>query len=407
MTLRTLILAIMLTGLAPFPAASRAPQIWSASWAASPAPPLASSPGLPAAALARAFENQTINQTVRLSIGGRVVRLRLTNEYGKIPLRIGAAHIVLIDEGGTTIGGTDRKVTFGGRGETVVPPGAPWLSDPISLLVPPRARLQISLFLPENTGLCTCHAVGGQTATISPPGDFTGKEFAPAATFIARAFISGVDVAGPVARPVVVAFGDSITDGYLASIDRDRRWPDRLAERVAADRRLATHAVVNAAISGNRILTDGAIALFGQSAVARFDRDVLSMPGVRTVIMLEGINDIGQPRETPIDAKTLIGGYRQIIARAHARGIRIVGGTLLPYEGAAYYRPQGEAVRAAVNRWIRSSDEFDGVIDFDAAMRDPARPSRLRADLQSGDWLHPNDAGYRVMGDAVPLAVLG
>ena len=397
---------MMLAGLAAFPVAARAPQIWSASWAASPAPPLAASPGLPAAALARAFENQTIDQTVRLSVGGDEIRLRLTNEYGTIPLRIGAAHVVLIDEGGTTIGGTDRRVTFGGHDTTAIPPGAPWLSDPISLRVPPRARLRVSLFLPANTGLCTCHAVGGQTATISPPGDFTGKPFTPEATFIARAFISGVDVAGPVARPVIVAFGDSITDGYLASIDRDRRWPDRLAERVAADRGMATYGVVNAAISGNRILADGTIALFGQSAVARFDRDVLSVPGVRTVIMLEGINDIGQPRATPIDTETLIGGYRQIIARAHARGIRIIGGTLLPYEGAAYYRPQGEAVRAAVNRWIRSSGAFDAVIDFDAALRDPARPSRLRADLQSGDWLHPNDAGYRAMGDAVPLALL-
>ena len=406
MTFRTLILALMLTWLVALPAASRPPQFWSASWAASPAPPLVSSPGLPAAALARAFKNQTVDQTVRLSIGGGELRLRLTNEYGGIPLRIGAAHVVLIDEGGAAIDSTDRRVTFGGHGETVIPPGAPWLSDPISLPVPPRARLRISMFFPEDTGLCTCHAVGGQTATVSPPGDFTGKTFAPATTFIARAFISEVDVAGPIARPVVVAFGDSITDGYLASIDKDRRWPDRLSERLAVDRRFAVHAVVNAGISGNRILADGAILLFGQSAVARFDRDVLSVPGVKTVIMLEGVNDIGQPRETPIDAETLIQGYRQIIARSHAKGVRIIGGTLLPYEGAAYYRPQGDAVRAAVNRWIRSSGEFDGIVDFDAAMRDPAKPSRLRADLQSGDWLHPNDAGYRVMGDAVPLALL-
>ncbi|KQS03340.1 hypothetical protein ASG11_02925 [Sphingomonas sp. Leaf357] len=406
MSLRTVAFALIVSTLAASPAVPRSRPVWSASWAASPAPPLASAPGLPAAAMARAFNNQTVSQIVRLSVGGDELRLRLTNEYGRNPLKIGAAHIALVDPTGRVIGGTDRIVTFGGRGEVVIPPGAPWVSDAVKLPVPARARLRISLFFPEDTGLCTCHAIGGQTATVSPPGDFSGKDFSPVATFIARAFISEVDVGGPRARPVIVAFGDSITDGYLSSVDQDQRWPDRLAERLAADPRYAGHGVVNAGIGGNRILADGAIALFGQSAVARFDRDVLSVPGVSTIIMLEGVNDIGQARATPIDAETLIEGYRQIIVRAHAKGIRIIGGTILPYEGAAYYRPQGDLVRTAVNRWILGSGEFDGTIDFDAAMRDPSRPKRLRAELQSGDWLHPNDAGYRAMGDAIRLAML-
>lgn len=392
--------------LAATPAIARAPEFWSASWAASPAPPLASSPGLPAGALARAFKNQTIVQVVRLSSGGTGLRLRLSNEYGMKPLRIGAAHVALVNANGASIAGTQRTVTFGGRAGALIPPGAPWVSDPTDLILPVRARLQISLYLPDDTGLCACHAVGGATATVSPEGDFTSKPFTPIATFTARAFLSEVDVRATSARPVVVAFGDSITDGFLSSIDTDRRWPDRLAERLAADPRFRGFGVANAGIGGNRILADGAIALFGQSAVARFDRDVLSLPGVSTVIMLEGVNDIGRGLDDPNGVETLIEGYRQIIARAHARGIRILGGTLLPYEGANYYRPQGEAVRQAVNQWIRTTGAFDGMIDFDRAIRDPARPNRMRADLQSGDWLHPNDAGYRVMGDAVTLSAL-
>jgi lysophospholipase L1-like esterase len=406
MKYRHVAVALALLALPTSNATSRATNVWTASWAAAPAPPLSAAPGVPADALSRAFDNQTVDQIVRLSVGGDGLRLRLTNEYGTKPLRVGAAHVALVDPSGVVIRGTDRSVTFSGNNDAVIPAGAPWVSDRIGLQLPARSRLRISLFFPEDTGLCTCHASGNQTAMVSPAGNFAGQAFVPAATFSARAFISEVDVSGPTAKPVIVAFGDSITDGYKSSIDQDRRWTDRLVERLAADRRYADHSVVNAAISGNRVLTDGAIALFGQSAVARFDRDVLSVPGVTTVILLEGVNDIGQARKTPIDAKTLIEGYRQLIARAHARGIRIIGATLLPYKGAAYFTPAGDAVRTAVNRWILTAGAFDGVIDFDAAMRDPGEPNRMRPDLQSGDWLHPNDSGYRAMGDAVPLSML-
>ena len=403
---RTIASALTLLLLMAAPATARSRKIWTASWLAPPAPPLASSPSLPAAALARSFRNQTINQTVRLSAGGTGLRVRLTNEYGTAPLKIGKARVVLIDEAGMVVAGSARTLTFGGQTGTVIPPGAPWLSDVVDLPVAPRARLRVSLYFPDDTGLCTCHAVGGDTSTISPPGDFTDKPFTSSTTFIARAFISEVDVSGVSTVPVVVAFGDSITDGYMATNGKDRRWPDRLAERLAANPAYRSIGVANAGLSGNRILADGFITLFGQSAVARFDRDALSVPGVSTVIVLEGVNDIGDAADDPPSAASLIDGYRQIIGRAHAKGVKVIGGTILPYEGAKYFRAAGDLIRQAVNEWIRKAGEFDGVVDFDQVMRDPSRPSRLRADLQSGDWLHPNDAGYRVMGNAVDLSTL-
>jgi lysophospholipase L1-like esterase len=404
--MRPWIATAALLGLITAPAAARPARFWTASWAASPAPPLTSSDKAPADALSRAFRHQTVSQTLRLSTGGTGLRVRLTNEYGGKPLAIGTARIVLIDEAGADVPGTRRLLTFGGRQEATIPAGSPWFSDPVDMPIPSRARLRISLYLPEDTGLCTCHPTGSDTTTISPPGDFTDRPFQPEGSFVARAFVSEVDVASDAPRPAIVTFGDSITDGFLSSNGKDRRWPDRLAERLAADPAFRGYGVANAALSGNRVLSDGFITAFGASGIARFDRDVLAMPGVRTVILLEGVNDIGQATDTPPTAAALIAGYRQIIARAHAKGIRIVGGTLLPYEGAGYHRPAGEAVRVAVNRWILTSGEFDATVDFDKVMRDPAHPSRLRADYQSGDWLHPNDAGYRAMGDAVPLAVL-
>lgn len=406
MTMRTIGACAMLLSALSTPVAARPATRWAASWAASPAPPMASGPGLPAAALAKAFRNQTIVQTVRLSAGGTGLRVRLTNEYGSQPLKIGAARVALIDDRGVEIAGSSRVLTFSGNGGTVIPAGAPWLSDAVDLAIPDRARLRIALYFPDDTGLCTCHAAGGETGRVSPVGDFTDTPFDAESTITSRAFISEVDVGRATPRPVIVTFGDSITDGYLSTLDQDRRWPDRLAERLTADRSRRGFGVANAAISGNRILSDGAIPLFGQSAIARFDRDVLSVPGVSTVILLIGINDIGRGLDTPVSVDALIAGYRQMISRARARGVRVVAGTILPYEGAAYYRAQGNAVREAINRWILSSGEFDGTIDFDRAMRDPARPNRLRADLHSGDWLHPNDKGYRIMGDTVPLTVL-
>lgn len=406
MTIRTIGACGLLFCVFATPAAAQPSERWTASWAASPAPPMASGPGLPPAALAKAFRNQTIVQTVRLSSGGTALRIRLTNEYGSQPLKIGAARIVLVDDKGAEISGSSRNLAFSGSSGTVVPAGSPWLSDTVDLKIPDRARLRIALYFPEETGLCTCHADGGQTGHISPRGNFVNATFDAESVITSRAFISEVDVKRPNPRSLIVAFGDSITDGYSSTLDKDKRWPDRLAERLAADRTTRGVGIVNAAISGNRILTDGAIPLFGPSAISRFDRDVLSMPGITTVLLLEGINDIGQAKDNPPSADALIAGYRQLVARAHAKGVRIVAGTLLPYAGAAYFRAKGEEIRIAINHWMLTSNTFDAVIDFDKVMRDPAHPERLRADLHSGDWLHPNDAGYRVMGDAVPISLL-
>lgn len=381
---------------------------WLGSWAASPAMPMAPPANNPARGTPT-FDNQTIVQVVRLSAGGRRLRLRLSNEYGTQALAIGAVRVALAGPDGAAVAGSDRAVTFGGARTGAIPPGAPLVSDPVTLPTKALARLRVALFLPSDTHGCSCHMTGAERVQVAS-GDWTERPLpAPAAAAPApapeyRAFLSGVEVetAGPPA-PVVVAFGDSITDGFRSTAGADRRWPDRLAERLVAAAKGRPVAVVNTGISGNRVISDGVIPIFGQSALSRFDRDVLSIPGATHVIVLEGVNDLGG-RPTPT-AEALIVGYRQLIARAHAHGLKIIGATILPYGGAAYFSTAGEAERAKINAWIRTGHEFDGVVDLDAAIRDPARPERMKADLQSGDWLHPNDAGYRVMGEAVDLAL--
>ena len=388
-------------------AAQAAPSHWLQTWGAPPAPAMATSP-IPGTA-SPALEGQTLLQVVRISAGGRRVRVRFTNEYGQIPLAIGAARVALLGPDGAPLPGGDRTLTFGGLSAISVPVGAPMLSDPVDLPVKALGSLQVALYIAGKAPACTCHVTGGERVKVSRPGDFTQAPFTPVMTGgsapIYRAYLSGVEVEDATPRPVIVTFGDSITDGYQSTIGANRRWPDRLAERlVAADPRRPA-AVVNEGLSGNQVLTTGPIVAFGQSALTRFDRDVLSVPGATHLIVLEGVNDLGMGGAHPPSASSLIAGYRQIIARAHGQGITVIGGTIVPYEGAAYFKPEGEAVRAEVNRWIRTSGEFDGVVDFDTAIRDPAKPTKMRADLQSGDWLHPNDAGYRVMGDAVDLGL--
>jgi lysophospholipase L1-like esterase len=300
--------------------------------------------------------------------------------------------------------GPSAAVTFSGQAAATIPAGAPLVSDPVALTTPARAKVVILLHV-AGEAICTCHMAGADMVLVSPKGDYTTRSFnttAPAGSAY-RAFLSGVEVETGARGPVIVAFGDSITDGTGSTNGADRRWPDRLAERLAASRTTRSAAVVNAGIAGNRVLSDGAIVMFGQSALSRFDRDVLAIPGVTHMIVLEGVNDIGIGAADPPTADQLIAGYRQIIARSHAHGIKVIGATILPYEGARYFHLKGEAVREQLNAWIRSGREFDGVVDFDAAMRDPVAPTKMRANEHVGDWLHPNDAGYRVMGDAVDL----
>jgi lysophospholipase L1-like esterase len=404
MRLQALICALALVASHAEAAGAR----WVGSWGASPAPPMAATganarfPGTPS------FNNQTVVQILRLSAGGQRLRLRLTNEYGPKALEIGAARVALVAPDGATVPGSERAVTFSRATTATIPAGAPLISDPVALPTQAMARLRVSLYLPGDVPVCTCHISGQEFAQVAA-GDATQRTLPPAPNGANaaqyRAFLSGVEVeTTATAGPVIVAFGDSITDGYQSTIGANRRWPDRLEERLAARDPGRATAVVNAGISGNRVLNDGGIAVFGQNALSRFDRDVLSIPGATHVVVLEGVNDLGMTKPTP-SGEAMIAGYRQLIARAHAHGLKIIGATILPYGGAGYFAPAGEAARTAVNTWMRTFHEFDGVIDFDAAIRDPAKPDRMRADLQSGDWLHPNDAGYKAMGDAVDLAL--
>lgn len=296
--------------------------------------------------------------------------------------------------------GSDRVLTFSGRAGITIAPGAPALSDPVDLAVAPATDLAVSLYLPGTVQANTLHRVALQTQYVSPPGDFTATPAMPVqGTMNLLPFLTEVDVAGP--GVAIVALGDSITDGMGGTMDTNRRWPDWLA------RRLPGMGVVNRGISGNRLLgtvEEGSLA--GRPVLERFDRDVLATAGVRYLVLMIGINDIGasSPAE-PVTADDLIAGYRQVVARAHARGIAVYGATLTPFEGAGYYSEEKEAVRQAVNAWLRTKGNTDAVIDFDRALRDPAHPVRFLAAYDSGDHLHANDAGYRAMGERVPAGL--
>jgi len=376
---------------------------WTGTWGTAPAGP-------PAPASLQTFTDQTLRLIVHTSIGGNRVRIRVSNEFGAVPLRIGAARIGVRASGSDVAPGTDRVLTFSGRSSIVIPPGAPVLSDPVELNVPALGDLAVSLYLPGTVDATTIHNTGLQTNYVSLPGDFTASATLPVQrTITAWPFLTEVDVDS--VGPSIVTLGDSITDGTRSTVDTNNRWPDWLARRLqtARDPVLGINGrlgVVNRGISGNRLLTDSPNTLAGRSIQERFDRDVLATAGVRYMTLLIGINDIGNSSATnPVTADDLIAGYRQVIARAHAKGIAIFGATLTPFEGAGYYSPEKEVVRQAVNNWIRSSDEFDGVIDFDQATRDPAHPTRFLAAYDSGDHLHPNDLGYQAMGNAVSLTL--
>jgi lysophospholipase L1-like esterase len=281
-------------------------------------------------------------------------------------------------------------------------------TDPVDLSVAPLSDLAVSLFFPADTGPATLHPSAFHTTYISKEGDETGQAaIAEPATSQSYYFLSGVEVTAPGDAGAIVTLGDSITDGARSTVDMNRAWPSVLAQRLAANPATKNVAVLNHGIGGNRLLRDNT----GPNALARFDRDVIAQPGVKWVTILEGINDIGTgtgPNATPATAVTadeLIGALRQMIERAHAHGIRVIGGTLLPYEGAGYASEKGEGIRAAVNQWIRTSGQFDAVIDFEAATRDPNRPTKMNAEYDSGDHLHPNDAGYKAMAEAVDLAI--
>jgi lysophospholipase L1-like esterase len=354
------------------------------------------------------FDNQTVRMIVHTTIGGHRARVRLSNAFGKEPLVIGAARIAIRSSAGAILPASDRTLTFSGKPSVTIPPGALVLSDPVDLDVPQLGDLAISVYVPGKTGPPTWHFTGLHTTYLAGPGDFTSKTDIPDASKEPSWFwIEGVDVTAPKGTAAVVAFGDSITDGAQSTVDANHSWPSDLAQRLLA--RSGHHqqlAVLNAGISGNRVLHD----VVGPNALARFDRDALLQSGVEDIIVLESINDIGfsnipSNANQAVSADDLIAGLQQLIERAHARGIRIFGATLTPFEGATYASPEGEAKREAINKWIRTSGAFDGVIDFDATVRDPEHPKTVLPAYDSGDHLHPNDAGYQAMADAIDLSL--
>ncbi|WP_294391523.1 SGNH/GDSL hydrolase family protein [uncultured Sphingomonas sp.] len=340
----------------------------------------------------------TLRSAIRVGAGGRALRLRLANDHGGI-LAIGAATVRLPHQPAV-------RVTFGGDPHPDMPVGAPLVSDPIPLPVKPFDIVEVSLYLPGPTRLTTVHEVAGQPTQVSPHGDHSAEDFQPVSTSDMRPLIAGLDVLADGKRPIVVAVGDSITD--VGSCPNDAvpvcRWGDVLGRRFA--KAGMPHVVVTQAISGNRVLAPGT----GPSALARLDRDVLAMPGVSHIVLLEGINDIGNSglirhgvANPPITATDLIQGYRQFVARAHERGIKVIALTLLPFEGAFYYSPDRDAIRRAVNAWIRTSGTFDAVVDTERVVADPDNPRRIAAGLQSGDNLHPDGRGETRIGEAIDL----
>lgn len=370
------------------------------------AAPQTAGPGL--AAPLQTLRNQTIRMVARTSIGGRRVRVKLANAFNGSRVEIGAAHVALREKDSAIVAGTDRALTFGGLRSVKIAPGAVVVSDPVDLALPPLADLAVSLYFPDETGPPTTHARGLKTTYISSEGNHAASPaIAAVGTQLSFYWLAAIEVDAPRDARVIVAFGDSITDGSQSTPDTNSAWPARLAARLAANKATAGIAVANQGIGGNRLLSDGAL-FQGVSALARLDRDVLSQPAVAWLIVLEGINDIGNSTAGngnggPVTADDLIQGYRQIIDRARQHGIRVIGGTLTPYEGAAYFREDGERIRQAVNEWIRTSGAYDAVIDFDAVVRDPANPRRINPAFDPGDHLHPNDAGYQAMAQAIDL----
>ncbi|MDE1147756.1 MAG: SGNH/GDSL hydrolase family protein [Azospirillaceae bacterium] len=409
-----LTLAVTASAALPAVPAMAATSAWAATWQASPQPTWGSDFLFPTN-LPPVLHDQTVRQVARISLGGQRLRIVLSNTYGREPIVVGKATLARPAANGAIATDSLRPVTFGGRELATILPGASLVSDPVALPVPALAQVTISIHLPNATPVRTFHWDGRQTGWIAPGDQTSSVAWAKADDAIqsttARPLLTGIQVETEQAARAVVVLGDSITDGATASLDQDSRWPDFLAAR------LAPHgvAVVNAGISGARLLSDG----MGVNAMARLERDVLTQPGVQSVIVMLGINDISWPgtafapnaSRPTLDALTA--GYRQLVEQAHARGVRVIGTTLTPFKGALpgtpldnYYHPDKDALRQRVNDWIRRSGIFDAVIDFDAALRDSAHPIQIAARFDSGDHLHPGDEGNRAMADAVDLEAL-
>ncbi|MGW0613912.1 RICIN domain-containing protein [Streptomyces sp. NPDC002788] len=350
------------------------------------------------------FNEQTIRMVVHNNTSGAGLRIRLSNLRSTTPLSVGAVRVAVQSSGATAVAGTTRTVTFGRSAAPTIPAGRELTSDVIPMPVVAEQNLLVSVYLPRSTGASTYHYDAHQTSYLTNAG--TGNHAAEEAatnftTTTARWFyVAGLDVVSPTAKGTVVAIGDSITDGSSATANANRRWPDYLARRLQAESGGQRLGVVNAGIGGNRVVTDSPSERQGIAAVTRFSHDVLTQPGVKNAIVLEGINDINN---TSVTAEQIIAGYRTMIDQAHQAGVRIIGGTILPHSSQSAAKA---AIRAQVNKWIRTSGAFDAVIDFDAALRDPANPARLLPAYDSGDHLHPNSAGMQAIANAVNLSLL-
>lgn len=393
------IVALGAGGLAGCISEPRSEPHWVAAWGAAPDQ---AGPSLP---------SQTVRQIVRVSLGGSAVRLRFSNLYGNGPVTIGPVRVARHAGGGAIEHGADQPVTFSGQSSVTIPRGAAVLSDPVIMPVQALEDLAISLYLPAGASASTLHGEGGQTAYLAD-GDLTAAAALPnARTELSRYFLSDVEVAASPGAAVMVAVGDSITDGVGSTDDRNVRWPDQLAARLQADPALKHIAVVNSGIAGNRLLNDEGDPFIGQSVLKRFDRDVLHKPGVRWVLILSGGNDITasgilKTAKDNVSADQIIDGYTQLIARAHTLGVKVWGATFTPQGGSDGFfalSPENVAKRETVNAWIRTSGAFDAVVDFENATRDPADLDRLLPAYDSGGHIHLNDAGYKAMADAIDL----
>ncbi len=348
-------------------------------------------------------KNQTVRMIVHSSIGGKQVRVRLSNAIGGSSVNLGAAHIALRAKDSGIVPGSDRVLTFGGRGTATLYQGQVLVSDPVTLDVAPLGDLAVSLYFPGDTGTPTSHTFGLHTTYISKEGDFTGQaSIVDAKTTQSYYWLAGIDVLAPSNAAMLVTFGDSITDGDQSTPDTNGMWPAVLAARLQANKATAGIGVVNAGIAGNRVLGEG-------GALARIDHDVINQPGAKWIMLLEGINDISggtRANSSPmLTSDDLIAAYRQMIATAHLHGLKIIGCTITPYGGSSAYTDAGEAVRKAVNDWIRHPGNFDAFVDFDAAVRDPNNPKQFRPEADSPDMLHPGDSGYKLMGQSIDLSL--
>jgi lysophospholipase L1-like esterase len=405
--LRFSILALSLAAVA-----DAQPTHWVVSWGASPSPP-------PDAAQIRKagleFNNQTLREIAHLSIGGSAVRVRFSNSFGGQSLAIGSAHLALRTNDSAILPSSDRALTFGGAPGVSIPPDAFVLSDPVKLSVPAESDLAISIFLPHVTTASGIHYLAQQTSYVGA-GDLTAApSIANARAITSWIFLAGVDVSAPLAAAAIAVFGDSRVDGDGSTPNANSRWPNVLAKRLSQQG--LPRGVLNAGIIGNRILRDAppVVVQLGVNALARFDRDALDQPGVKFIIVLEGIVDIGlpgtqfAPATEAVSVDDLIAGMKQLIERAHDRGMKVFGATQTPFSGAAtipgIFSPEKEARRKALNQWIRSSHAFDAVIDFEKVVLDPANPEKIRPAFDSGDHLHPNDAGYEAMANAIDISL--